>query len=451
MPDKMTQYVNNFLYSLSRPHIAKALKSSVDFEKLQHADAGTKLMSLGALLTSGNPDDCIQLADQLDFNDITLDDRSLIALIIFSKFYEHGLVDHHLANPLKHVLAAICPEALQTHMQIKEFLPHKPLIKLDYLPTISTSVTGAIFFSEFIFAPGSRKCEGGHRIHKALTSQGWDVSLFTIGEIFHYSSPAQIDFVIIDVLAFYQMPTVDICDTLSRLRRFFRKIIMVDTDVWAGRSDEMLRSISSHIDYIWGFTVDWPLTREPDFTERSIVFPYFGGFDHLDTIIEAALDWNICTYNFTGSVQAYNLNRIGWLLDLMHRRLPVDIKITSPDIDDGLDPGCSQHMYAQTIAATHAAINLTTRMDGSRPATGRSFEVISLNRLLIQENCPVFHRYFTEGEHFLEFADVSGLAEIIESIQLSPEKAKAICTAGHRFYGEKYSCKKLVEHFQTFL
>src|ERR1035438_7962201 len=100
MSDNMTQYVHNFLYTLSRPHIADILLSSITIEKLIHADAGTKLMSLGALLTSENPEKCVQLADQLNFNDISPDDRSLLVLIIFSKFYEHGLADHNLAKPL---------------------------------------------------------------------------------------------------------------------------------------------------------------------------------------------------------------------------------------------------------------------------------------------------------------------------------------------------------------
>jgi spore maturation protein CgeB len=74
-----------------------------------------------------------------------------------------------------------------------------------------------------------------------------------------------------------------------------------------------------------------------------------------------------------------------------------------------------------------------------------------LYSVLVQESCPVFHRYFVEGEHFLEFSDCKELATIIEFLRLHPKTAHAVCSQGHRFYKEKYSCKKLVEHFQTFL
>lgn len=147
----------------------------------------------------------------------------------------------------------------------------------------------------------------------------------------------------------------------------------------------------------------------------------------------------------------YNLNRIAWLLEFIHFDLPMELNITDPEVDDGLDPMYSQQVYAQKLAATHSAISLITRMDGSRPFTGRSFEVISLNRLLVQETCPAFHNYFEEGEHFLEFSDIDELSTIIEFLRSHPKMAQMVSFQGYQFYKERYSSKKLVEHIQTFL
>ena len=446
----ITYYIDQFLYTVSRPRIAEILSSSVDAEKIRNADSGAKLMSLGALFTAGMFDDCIRLASQLNFDDITDEDSSLLVLILFNKFYEHGLVDCHNANPLKHLLEAICPQALLAHKEFKK-QSSPPLISLDYSHAISSSVSGTIFIGEFIFGPTSRRSEIGYRIKKALTSQGWSMSIFPVADVQTYSSFIKNDFALIDVFSFHKMPLNDICDIVWRLRRYFSKIILFDADVWAGRFNDTLRAISGNIDYIWGFTADWCLVDEPDFEGRSIVFPNFGGFDHLDDIIRAALDWEKCTFNFTGSVQMYNLNRISWLLEFIHHKLPVEIKITNPELDDGLDPANSQEIYARLVAATHAAISLTTRTDGSRIVTGRSLEVISLNRLLVQESCSVFNRYFVEGDHFLEFSDIDELATIIENLKSHPKTAQAICSQGYQFYDERYSCKKLVEHFQTLL
>ena len=81
----------------------------------------------------------------------------------------------------------------------------------------------------------------------------------------------------------------------------------------------------------------------------------------------------------------------------------------------------------------------------------RPTEILSLNRLLIQENCPAFHSYYVEGEHFLEFSDIEGLSNIIDFLRSHPKVAQKICENGHRFYLERYSCRKLVEHIQTLL
>lgn len=444
-------YISRLLYTVSRPRMAEILSSTATIENIINTDISTRLMCLGALFASGKLDECIQMADRLDFSDIAGDDASLLVLIIFSKYYEHGLVDQPRASALKHILTALCPEALLAHEKYTKPLSPPVLIRLDYSRTIDPSVSGAIFTGEFVFGPNSRKSEIGYRLRKALTSQGWSVGIFSVADVSGYSSSEKSDFALIDVFAFYQMAYDEICHILSRLRRHFNKIILFDADVWAGRFDTMLRAISSHIDYVWGFTAGWCLEDEADFRGRCIVFPNFGGFDHPDNISGVELDWNLCTYNFTGSVQRYNLNRISWVLEFIHHRLPIEITITNPEVDDGLDPADSQQIYSQTLAATHAAVNLTTRPDGSRIITGRALEIVSLNRLLIQESCPVFNRYFVEGEHFLEFSDIDGLRTITEFLRSHPKTAQKVCLQGYQYYKQHYSCNKLVEHFQTLI
>lgn len=448
---RINNYINHFLYSMSNPRMAEVIASSVSVDDLKEADANTKLMSLGSLFTSENLEQCIQLADQIDFKDITYEDSLLLVRVLFSKFYEHGFVDQRRADALKHLLAAICPKALTAHEQVNEPpLPAKP-IKLDYSAKVSPSVRGAIFIGEYIFGPNSRKSEIGYRIKKALSSQGWSVATFPVTDVRQYFSLSKNDFALIDVFAFHNMTIDDACGVLASLRRSFRKIVLFDSDVWAGRFNSMLRAVSSHIDYIWGFTADWCLIDEPGFDGKSILFPNFGGLDFPEGLIENDLAWNTCAFNFTGSVQIYNLNRISWLLGFIHHNLPVAIRITDPEVDDGLDTAHSQLLYAREITSTHAAINLTTRTDGSRIVTGRSLEVISLNRLLVQEFCPVFNRYFVEGEHFLEFLDINELATIVEFLRSHPDTARTICSRGHGYYKENYSCEKLVQHFQTLL
>lgn len=446
----MPYYMNNFLYAESRPHLAEMVASSISMEQLKCADVSTKLMSIGAQLVTGKYEECVQLVDELSFDDIRSADRSFLALIIFNTYYERSRSDRNLANALKHFLVAMSPVELLAHKQFEVDFPRGNLIELDYAHSLSTSVSGTVFFREYVFNSDSRKCECGPRLRKALVSQGWDVSFLLNKDVHSYSSATRSDFAIIDVWAFYMMPIDAICDTLSRLKRYFRKIIMLDIDGWAGTFDDMLNSLHDHIDYVWVYCTGSALSKDAGFGKRCIQFPGFGGLEYLDNIDVAGLDWSTCAFNFTGSVQGYSLNRIYWILESIIQNQPIQINMTHP-VDDGLDPIHSQQLYAQVLSATHSSINLVTRRDGSRPYTGRAFEVISLNRLLVQENCPEFHRYFVDGEHFLEFSTFEELSATIEFLRLRPNIARKICSQGYQFYKERYSCKKLAEHLQMLL
>ena len=448
--------MNSLFYSASRPRVSEVVASLFDLDRLSKADTDAQLLTLGAQLATGRFDEFALLVQQLDFRDISPDDRAYIANHIFSEFYESILANPEtssaLAGAVLQLLVAFSPEAILAH-KLKSVPPKQnTLIELDYEQNINSAVSGVVFFREFMFGPGTRKHEFGYRIQSALASQGWDVSLRPLQEIGHYSSPDRNDFALVDILAFAHMPPIDfIRNVLSNLKRSFRKIIIIEPDPWTGIFDEMLRSISDHVDYVWGFTADWSLLDEPSYRGKSVLFPNVGGLDHLDNLKLADLDWNGCTFNFTGSVQGYNLNRTYWILEAIRRDLPIEIKITKPGIDDGLDRDESLQLYAQSLASTHASLNMTTRKDGSQIITGRSAEVISLNRLLVQESCPAFHHYYVDGEHFLEFSGIEGLCTIIEFLRAHPRVAQRICLQGHRFYQEKYSCRKMVEHIQTLL
>lgn len=454
--DRVNTYMNSLMYSANRPRFSETIVSSINIDKILEADTDTKLLTLGSLLATNKFVEFALLLQQLNFSNIPPEERSLLANYIFTAFSEYLLANHktssYFAEAILKLLVALSPELVLSHELNRLPLNQKPLVELNYAHNINTSISGVVFFREFTFGPGSRKHELGHRIQSALTPQKWDVSLLPLQDILNYSSTHKRDFVLIDIAIFSQITRLDdIGNILSYLKRYFRKIIIIEPDSWTGFYDKMLILISDYVDYIWGFSADWSLISEPCYRGKCILFPSVGGFDHLEDVKLTALDWNTCTFNFTGSVQGYNLNRTYWILESIHRNLPIDIRITRPGIDDGLDHESSLELYAQSLASTHAALNLTTRKDGSRIITGRSVEIISLNRLLIQERCQAFQSYYVDGEHFLEFVDIEGLCTIVEFLRSHPRVAQRICSQGHQFYQERYSCRKLVEHLQTLL
>lgn len=432
------------------------IASSFNIDSLSKTDMVEKLLILGALLKTERYNEFSLLVQKLDFSDNTPDERNFLVLCIFTTFSESLLTNYttssHIASALLQLFTVISPDAVLAHKTCSETVKQQELITLDYASVISPSVRGTVFSRENFFGPGSRKSEIGYRIQSSLASQNWDILLLPVMEILSYSSLATQDFVIVDVGIFWSLPHLDQRhDIIARLRLYFRKIIIFDPDPWTGLNDNILRSMADHIDYIWGFTPDWSLTKEPCFRGRSILFPNIGGFEYLTSPQNINLNWSKCTFNFTGSVQGFNLNRVYWILEAVRLNLPIEIIITNPGIDDGLDCEHSLLLYIQKLAASHASLNLATRRDGSRMLTGRAIEVISLNRLLLQEYCPALHQYYIEDEHFIEFKDIKGLTTCLEFLTTHPKIAQTICSQGHQFYQERYSCKKMVDHFQTLL
>lgn len=454
--EKMYRNLDSLLYPANKPIFATMLTNSVNLDSLSKADTEAKLMTLGALLATGKHNVLSEASKIININEIEVGERALLVNQLFALFYEHLWPETDtsscLVESLMQVLIIICPESILAHKATRELPVRQSLIRLNYDLKINTSVSGVVFFREFMYGPGTRRHEFGYRIKTALASQGWEVSLLASEEMQQYSSSSIHDFALIDFGAFSPTTPVDsIYGIISYLKQFFRKIIAIDPDPWVGTYNGMLSSLAGCIDYIWGFTSDWIMAKEPLFKDRCIMFPNVGGFDHLDKNKRTPLDWSSCTFNFTGSVQGYNLNRIYWILESISRKLPIKINVTNPALDDGLDHESSLQLYAQSLASTHASLNFATRRDGSRILTGRAIEVISMNRLLIQEKCPALHDYYIEGEHFLDFIDIEELSTIIDFLKSHPKVGQTICDQGYQFYQSNYSSQKLVEHIQTFL
>lgn len=454
--EKILSYVESLIYYIAKPAMSEQIAASFETDSLPQADTGAQLLILGALLTTGRFDEFSQLTGKLDFGAHTAEERSQLAHCIFTTFSETLLANYatssrHAAAILQ-LLTVISPESILAHRSGCEPPAGQALIELDYAQQISPSVSGAVFSRENSFGPGSRKSEFGYRIQSSLASQGWNVALLPLKELFSYAAPCRQDFVLVDVGLFWKLPPLDqLHELLAYLKRHFRKVIIFEPDPWTGFYDQLLRSIADRVDYIWGFTPDWDLTQDPCYRNKSIMFPNVGGFEQLAPPHRHDLDWSSCSFNFTGSVQGYNLNRVYWILEAIRLNLPLEVLITNPGVDDGLDCESSLKLYIQKLLSSHASLNLATRKDGSRMLTGRAVEVISLNRLLIQECCPALRRYYVEGEHFLEFKEIEGLASSIHFLESHPRVAQTICSQGYQFYLERYSCRKMVEHIQTLL
>lgn len=451
---------NAFSYPLLKTGLAQSLASQFSTHDIHCSSLGENILMAGSLLAVGRINDYTSLIEQTNFTSLSYNDRVTFTAALFRSFHKQ------LFPPPGN---AICAEAL--HCIVQNLLPDlmnplastcegfspspslSGLIQLPYASRIRPDVKGAVFFRQFTMGPDSRQHEFGLRIQKNLASQGWDVSLHSPVSLQSVFPSGMFDFALIDVglLNALNSSEVSVIEEVKRIRRNFRKVIVVEPDPWCAEHIPLLNEVMEHIDFVWGLTTDWPFLYQHSCTGKAILFPNVGGFDDMATEREAMEDWGRCTFSFVGSIGIPNLTRVYWALESLHHKLPISFVITDPCNDDGMDQETSLKSYARLLAASHSGVNFAKRLDGSRMLTGRTLEIISLKRLLLQETCPAMKSYFVEGEHFLEFSNIEELSTAVEFIRSHPKTAQMIAREGYEYYLQHYSGRKLVEHFQVLL
>lgn len=456
----LDELINGFALPLLKPAVARTILEEYRAEETPRYSFAQKLSISGALLAVGRINDYCHLIEQTDFSALLYNDRVTFADTLFRSLQAYlceDNVNETCVEALIHITRALLPSVMfpgqadDTHCDRLTDL--KGPVQLNYASSINPDVNGIVFFRENVMGPGSRKHEFGLRIQKSLASQGWNVSLQSSEQLLGFSTTAIYDFVLIDIalLNIAGMPREQVVDMLIKIRRNSLKIIVVEPDPWCPEHYKLFGDILDYVDFIWGFSTDWQLLREKKFSDKAILFPNVGGFDDLTALAGSLPDWNRCTFSFIGSIGIPNLHRMYWCLESLHRKLPIRYTITIPGRDDGMGREASLLNYATLLSASHVGINYVKRFDGTRILTGRTIELISLKRLLLQETCPAMKSYFVEGEHFLEFSDMNGLCNAIDFIRTHPKTAQVIAREGHEYYLRHYSCRKLVEHFQTCL
>ena len=450
---------NAFAYPLLKPALAKSLADQFCIGDFNSCSLNQNVMFLGALLAVGRIGEYRALVEHTDFSPLSYNDRVTFVDAMFRAFQKHLCASRNnetFVDALLCITRSLLPSVMYpTQKDAGHTIgsENNKLINLSYASHLAPHIKGIVFFRQLFMGPGSRKHEFGFRIQQSLASQGWYVGLLSPHSMQSYATSDVYDFALIDIALLNALTPSDdpVIEVLKRIRRSFRKVIIVEPDPWCTEHVPLLESIMEYIDFVWGFTADWAFLNQTGCKGKAILFPNVGGFDGLIPERDSLSDWDNCTFGFVGSIGIANLTRVYWTLESLHRKLPINYIITDPGQDDGKECEESLNSYARLLSASHVNINYVTRLDGSQMLTGRTLETISLKRLLLQETLPTMNSYFVEGEHFLDFSDIEGLSTAIEFIRMHPKAAQMIAREGYEYYRQHYSSRKLVEHFQVML
>ena len=106
--------------------------------------------------------------------------------------------------------------------------------------------------------------------------------------------------------------------------------------------------------------------------------------------------------------------------------------------------------YMKKLADATCCFSVVTYGPMVKYLTGRGFEVMLSGSLLVQEYTPMMHRFFTPGEHYLEFRTVAELSSIMRFITERPEEAEAVRRCGNLFARAQYCDEKMIGQIDAF-
>ena len=296
----------------------------------------------------------------------------------------------------------------------------------------------------------TREHEIGPKMVNALHSGGWSPHLFqpNIESALHLSETSGAEIAFVDLqAAIFNQPNPQVHNFLEILQKSHRVLIGLFYDCWRCDAHSNALKYKDYFKYYWIQSREHVDKFQID-NLQVITFPYpHGALDYDLSRIESNTPENI--FGFAGGIEDTNYTRIFWILALCgDRRFVFDISSHSSSTLSAYDDYVN---YLNRLSKYSYGVNFSTRTDGSRCITGRSFEIPIIGRLLVQEKCPDLQYYFEPGTHYYDFDSLESLVHVFDKVTSDPHSAKKIAEEGHRFWKDKYSDKKLVSHLERLI
>ena len=232
---------------------------------------------------------------------------------------------------------------------------------------------------------------------------------------------------------------------LSKIRKKFKYVIGIYLDEWRKEAQNIALKYEKYIDANWMAN---PLLEDiysVNKTKKVILFPFPIGIKKNDVynLVNNIKENDI---KFVGGIEQNNVSRVFWYYNIKN------INIVNFDFSTHRNYNIAAYesylSYLNRLSVSKNLLNFSQRMDGSRSITGRTFEILLTNGLLIQEYSPETSFYLEPNQHFIEFKNLNELVDIINALQKNPNEFESIRKRANSFYNENYNDHKLVKFIE---
>jgi hypothetical protein len=208
---------------------------------------------------------------------------------------------------------------------------------------------------------------------------------------------------------------------LDDARRGGAKVVFTYSDSWYDGMSDLVAALADRVDL---FHIPFPgLLRHlaPAVAARVHCYPYPVDDPRPAPLPSAPRHRRAA---FVGGITWVNLSRLVWCAEIARAGLPVDVHLTT---HGSLRTPAA---YAQLLADYAVSLNLVTRINGERIATGRAIEAPFVGSVLLEEASDDTAYFLRPYEHYMPFASFAELTDRLRLLLEDTPLRERIAAAG---------------------
>ena len=209
-------------------------------------------------------------------------------------------------------------------------------------------------------------------------------------------------------------------------------------DSWMTKSRSAMECAGSFLDVVW------PLNYSPPADGCAIpgVKIFWAPIPYPDAVFRVGNAGKDISAGFVGSLFEYNSPRGIWLTLIKELGIPCQLFL-SKHTTSGSSAGVTPEEYATFMSRLRISVNFSARATGEKIMTGRAWESIIAQSLLLEEDNDEIRRFFVPFVHYVPFKNISELQSYIRFFDRHEDARQAITNRAYAWFLRHYSKERI--------
>lgn len=205
-------------------------------------------------------------------------------------------------------------------------------------------------------------------------------------------------------------------------------------DSWMPQCLATIAYVRPFADVVWHLN-DYP----PQTTDREAEAKMFWApIPYPDALFQPGPNGKDIETAFVGSLYRYNFPRGLWLALIKSRDIPCQLVLSRHTTGDS-KAGASAQDYAAFMSRLRISVNFSARTASRKIMTGRAWESILSQSLLLEEDNEEITRFFAPFVHYVPFRTIDELSAYVSFFQRNEAERRSIAERAFAWFQRCYS------------